>query len=150
MFHIAEAAYKLLVGAFQSQLGVYAVETCHIDECEEQVAYLARQSLLVFGGYLRLHLTHLLLHFVPHILAFLPVEACRGCLLAHAESLHHCGQRAGHATEQTALTLLLTQLESLPVLLHLVGCLGVYVAVYVGVAVYELVALGICYVAYVE
>ena len=145
-----EAADKLLVRTLQCHFGVDAVQSAHINQRKEQIAYLALGAILVATSHLDLNLCDLLLDLCPYILLLLPVEARRSSLLAHTESLDHSGQRAGYTAQDSALTLLLAQFQLLPVLHHLGRGVGVYVAIDVGVAVDKLVALGIGHIAKVE
>ena len=143
LLHRAEPADELLVRALQRRLGIDSVETAGIYQREEEVAEFALQPLLVPGQHLGVHLRDLLLHLRPYILALLPVEARGGRLLAHAEGLHHGGQRAGHAAQRTALAVLLAQLQRFPILLYGVGRVGMDIAVDMRMAIDQLVAQGI-------
>ena len=99
---------------------------------------------------LRLHLANLLLHLSPDVLTTLPIETHRGRLLAHAECLDHRRQTARNTTQQTACALLLAQFEQFPILLDLLGGVGVNIAKDVRVAVDQLIAQSVSHRADIE
>jgi len=148
--HVIEAADELLVRTLQRRFGIDAVEPRSVDQRKEQVAELGFEVRLVARAHLGLDFGGLLLHLVPHILALLPVEARRRGLLAYAECLDQRRQRAGNAAQRTALAVLFAELECLPILLHLVGRIGMNVAVNVRMAVYQFVAQGVSHIRIVE
>ena len=145
-----EAADKLLVRALQCRFGVNAIEAAGIHKSKEEVANLIREVLLVLHLQLGIHLRKLLLDLCPYILSSLPIKSRGGRLLAYAEGLDHRWQRYGDTAQRAALAILLAQLQRLPILLHLLGGVGMHIAIYMRVAIYQLVADAICHLRVVK
>ena len=123
LLDVVEAADELGVGLFECRVGIYLVETCCVDEREEEVAELLRRAFLVLTAQFCLQLVEFLAHLSPHIAFVLPVEAHIAHLVLHAIRLDKRRQSVGHTGKHTLVAVLLLQLQLLPLLRHLLRCL---------------------------